>query len=311
MLPKLCKIDDAIIIIRSLGKGAIMCKTDISDAFKQIPIAPSQWHLFCVKWRGNYYVCVRLPFGSRSSPKLFDTLSRAICWIEKHNYGIDVIVHLLDDFLTIDPHSACGERTMALLTLIFNRLKIPKAPSKTIGPCTVIEYLGIILYSEQMQARLPQNKVEHIVNCIKQFFHKGSVRKRELLQLLGHFNFATCVILPGRAFLSYLIRLSTKVRELDHYIHLDANCREELYMWHHFLVSWNGISVFLDNESTTAADLELCTDTSSKVGYGGYFKTYWFAAAWSDDLQMLFSVEDDFSMAFRELYPIVVAAVMI
>lgn len=76
------------------------------------------------------------------------------------------------------------------------------------------------------------------------------------------------------------------------------------------LVSWNGISVFLDNVSTTAADLELCTDASSHVGYGGYFKTHWFAAAWSDDLQMLFSVEDDFSMAFRELYPIVVAAII-
>ena len=196
------RIDDAIQIIQSYGKGAIMCKADISDAFKQIPITPSQWHLFCVKWRGSYYVCVRLPFGSRSSPKLFDTLSLAICWIAKHNYGIGVILHLLDDFLTIDPPSACGERTMALLTLIFNRLKIPTAPNKTIGPCTVMEYLGIILDSEQMQARLPPDKVVCIVNYIEHFLDRRSVRKRELLQLLGHLNFATRVILPGRAFVS-------------------------------------------------------------------------------------------------------------
>lgn len=50
--------------------------------------------------------------------KIFDTLSQTICWIAKHNYDIDVILilHLLDDFLTIDPPSECGERTMALLT---------------------------------------------------------------------------------------------------------------------------------------------------------------------------------------------------
>ena len=62
------KIDDAIKAICLKGKGALMSKLDISDAFKIMPIRSSQWPYFCVKWNGLYYVFVRLVFGCRSSP---------------------------------------------------------------------------------------------------------------------------------------------------------------------------------------------------------------------------------------------------
>ena len=63
------KVDDAIDIIRRLGKGTLLTKVDVKDAFRILPILPSQWRYHCVKWEGKYYVFVRLVFGSRSSPK--------------------------------------------------------------------------------------------------------------------------------------------------------------------------------------------------------------------------------------------------
>ncbi|CAC5368602.1 unnamed protein product [Mytilus coruscus] len=44
----------------------------------------------------------QLSFGCRSSPKIFDTLSEAICWILQNNYGLRHVLHLLDDFLLIN-----------------------------------------------------------------------------------------------------------------------------------------------------------------------------------------------------------------
>ncbi|VDI03029.1 Hypothetical predicted protein [Mytilus galloprovincialis] len=156
------KIDDAINAIQRYGSKSLCCKVDISDAFKQLPIKKEQWHLFCVKWNGQYYHYVRLPFGCRSSPRLFDSLSTSVCWIAQNNYDIKVIFHLLDDFLTVDKPSDCGERTMALLSLIFNKLNIPLSCKKTVGPVCELEYLGIILDKINMQARLPLDKVERI-----------------------------------------------------------------------------------------------------------------------------------------------------
>ena len=50
----------------------------------------------------------RLDFGSCSTPKIFDWLSQAICWIAQHNYGINFFLHLLDDFLTIEMADSHG-----------------------------------------------------------------------------------------------------------------------------------------------------------------------------------------------------------
>ena len=302
------RIDDAIKAIQQHGKGALLCKMDIADAFKQLPIKSTQWPYFCVKWNQKYYVYVRLVFGCRSSPKIFDSLSQAISWIASHNYGIEIIFHLLDDFLTVDEPDLCkGLRTKALLTHIFGLLAIPLSLHKCIGPSSCLEYLGIILDSENMEARLPPDKVQRIIEFIDKLLCKSICTKLEILQLLGHFNFASRVVLPGRAFVSYLIHLASSVKALWDRVVLDEQCRDDLKMWLKFLHSWNGVSLFYDTMLTHSNDMELYTD-ASLIGVGGLFKNQWFYSAWPAEIP---SVDgDDLSMAFRELYPIVAAAVI-
>ncbi|XP_046379865.2 uncharacterized protein LOC124151441 [Haliotis rufescens] len=146
------KLDDAIQIIKHLGRHAYLCKADIVDAFKLIPIHHSLWHLHGIHWDNCLYYFTRLVFGSRSSPKIFDLLSQAICWIATYVYHIPHILHLLDDFLTIDANKNEGNATMSKLRHLFNDLKIPLSPRKTIGPTTCLEYLGIILDTDKMEA---------------------------------------------------------------------------------------------------------------------------------------------------------------
>ena len=75
--------------------------------------------------------------------------------------------HLLDNFLTVDKPDICtGERTRAVLTLLFNRLNVLLAAHKCVGPKTCLEYLGIILDCEEMVAKFPRNKVTHIIQFI-------------------------------------------------------------------------------------------------------------------------------------------------
>ena len=219
------QVDDAISAIQNSGRGSLLCKTDNSDAFKQIGINPKQWNLFCFKWQNLYYHYVRLPFGCRSSPCIFDNLSKSICWIAHNNYGINTIFHLLDDFLTVDSPSDCGERTMALLTLIFNKLNIPLSVKKTVGPTCELEYLGIVLETLKMEARLQREKIDRIVKMISLSLNKQSLTRKELEQLLGHLNFATRVILPGRAFVTYLYKLMCSVKESSFMLNLTLNVR--------------------------------------------------------------------------------------
>ena len=128
----------------------------------------------------------RLPFGCRSLPKIFDYLAQAVCWIATNNYNIKFILHLLDDFRTIDMPHFKGKYTFSSMLYIFNSLIIPVSEKKLEGPCTCLEYKGIILDSDKMQCRLPLDKIERIVCFIKEHLSKRSCTKRELLQLLRH-----------------------------------------------------------------------------------------------------------------------------
>lgn len=197
---------------------------------------------------------------------------------------------------------------MALLSHIFQRLGIPLATHKTAGPTHCLEYLGIILDSNLMEARLPKEKLIRISNWVLKFINHRSCTKREMLSVIGHLVFASKVVMPGRTFISRLIEASKKVRELYHRVTITADCRADLRMWTNLLSKWNGISMFLEKEPTLADNLHLFTDASGTIGFGGFYHGDWFASAWDTDL--LASVKSDLSIAFQELYPIVVAAIL-
>ena len=68
---------------------------------------------------------MRLAFGCRSSHKIFDSLAQAVCWIAANKYGVHYILHLLDDFLTIDKPNSNPDITFNTMLFIFNALGIP------------------------------------------------------------------------------------------------------------------------------------------------------------------------------------------
>ncbi|XP_071138811.1 uncharacterized protein [Mytilus edulis] len=302
------KIDDAIKIIKEYGFASRCCKLDVYNAFKLIPIHPSLWHLYGFKWENMYYFYTRLAFGCRSSPKIFDNLSIAMCWILHNNYGINTVLHLLDDFLTIDRPSENADATMKILVSLFASLEISIAKHKTLGPVTCIEYLGIILDTIRMEARLPEDKLCRIKEYPLFFLNRKTCTKRDVFSLLGHLNFAMRVIIPGRSFISYLLNIAHSVKELHHHVTLNSSCRNDLSLWHRFLDQWNGISFFIDDNIVNASDFDLYTDAASTVGFGGYFKNRWFQALWPVEMKLY--TELSLSMAYMELYPIVIAAII-
>ena len=122
------------ITVTNRGQGSWLCKTVVhEDAFIDRFLST---HHYGVKWNEEYLFHTRLVCGSRSSPTFFD-------WIAQHNYGINFMLHLLDDFLTIYSPNATAERTMARFTLVFKMLCVTIAPHKTETYCTVAIFRDI------------------------------------------------------------------------------------------------------------------------------------------------------------------------
>lgn len=120
-----------------------------------------------------------------------------------------------------------------------------------------------------MEARLPPDKVEQIKTSLASFHSRKSCTLKELQSLIGTLNFACKVIPPGRPFLQRMIELIRNVSQPHHHIKLSSGFFKDLHTWQLFIASWNGASIFLSNSWTDSDSLELCTDASGSLGFGG------------------------------------------
>ncbi|KAL9954485.1 hypothetical protein ACROYT_G042033 [Oculina patagonica] len=303
-------IDNAIQGIQSLGQGCFLAKTDIESAFRLIPIKPKDYELFGICWEGKFYYEKVLPFGLRSAPYIFNQLSDAIEWILAKKCSISFVCHILDDFLIIEPasalppHSQICQESLTSMLLSFKSLNIPIAIDKTAGPTQVIEFMGIILDSDRMEARLPPDKVSRILESLHSFQHRKSCTLKELQSLIGTLNFACKVVPPGRPFLQRMIELTRNVKQPHHHIKLNSGFFKDLTIWQKFIVNWNGASFFLAPSWVDSETLELHTDASGALGYGGIFKSKWFSGPWEPHQKL---GEPGISIAWQELFALVVA----
>lgn len=301
-------IDDAIHVIRQLGRGARLTKVDIKDAFRILPIHPQHRPFHCIKWQNDYYVYGRLAFGSRSSPKIFTNLSKAIHYIATHNYGIEHLLFLLDDFLAIDRPENSGVETRNTLLSLCKRLGVPLNDKKTEGPSTCLQYLGIELDTLAMEARLPKEKMERIKGLLQHFMSLKACTKKQLLSLLGHLGFAARVVKAGRPFVARLIEISCFRKHLHEFVTITKDCREDISVWLELMGTWNGVSIMGEDDYTTASSLSLYTDSSSSVGFGAYLQSAkeFVADNWYNHPQPV----SDAAMSYLELYPVVVSALV-
>ncbi len=60
-------VDDVVNRVQQLGKGAMMAKMDVKQAYQNIPVHPLDRHLLGMNWAGKTYVDTTLPFGLRSA----------------------------------------------------------------------------------------------------------------------------------------------------------------------------------------------------------------------------------------------------
>lgn len=303
-------IDNAIKGILHFGQGCFLAKTDIESAFRLIPLKPSDYELFGMHWDGKYYYDKVLPFGLRSAPFIFNQLSDAVEWILLNKCLISFVCHILDDFLIIEPaapsfpYSQTCQQSLTSMLLTFKNLKIPIAADKTQGPCTVLEFMGIILDTDRMEARLPPDKVERIQTSLASFQSRKSCTLKELQSLIGTLNFACKVVPPGRPFLQRMIELTRNVSKLHHHIKLTSGFFKDLNIWKQFVSGWNGASFFLSVSWVDSDSLQLFTDASGTLGFGGIFGSKWFQGHWESQQQL---DQPGISIAWQELFALVVA----
>ena len=265
-------------MVRDCGPGSFLAKLDIKNAFRICPVRKDDWWLLCFEWGGKYYVYVKLPFGGRSSPGIFNNFADLLCWVFQFVRKISTCDHYLDDYIFVGKNKAlCGfylREAISTCTL----LGVPLALEKVEGPATSITYLGIEIDSVSFSLRLPEEKLAKLKGLLPCWYVGREVTKRELLSLIGFLSFACKVIKPGRIFLRRLIDLSVTVDSLEGVIVVTPASVLDIEWWAKFVDTWNGRESILTTP-VTSISLGLFTDASN-VGFGGVMGGCWFSERW-------------------------------
>ena len=297
------KVDDAARAIERMGRGAKMAKVDIKSAYRMIPIHPEDRSLLGMLWEDAlYFDDAALPFGLRSAPKVFTAVADGLEWRLRLE-GLQQVFHYLDDFLIIaQPGSQqCGEE-LQRLQQVFSKLGVPIAEEKLRGPTVSLTFLGIELDTSAMVRRLPQGKLTELQQLVVESLPKKGCRVKELQSLAGKLQHACKVVHPGRIFLRRVFELLRGVGKRQQFVRLNASFKSDLWWWHCYLDSWNGVAM-MENCPSIDQEIHLYADASGCFGSGAWWGVEWMQLQWP-------AGTEEWSIAYRELLPIVLACMV-
>jgi len=283
-----------------LGLGTLMAKVDVRSAYRIIPVKPEDRLLLGMRWGGHIYVDACLPFGLRSAPLIFTAVADGLEWIVKRQ-GVQFIYHYLDDYIMLGAPgtSECLSNVRKLVEYC-KLLGVPLAQEKSEGPTTCLTFLGIEVDTEQMQLRLPREKLDRVRHLIKGFLGAPSALKSDLESLLGLLQHASRVVKPGRSFVRRLIEAIAPIKKKSHYVRMNVDVRSDLFWWDKFLVEWNGVGVIPSDDIPIA---KLHSDASGAWGCAAVAGKSWFQLEWKERAR-------EWHIAAKELLPIVLACLI-
>ena len=133
-------IDQITDSILCLGRGVLMAKVDIKQAYRNVPVHLDDCCLLAMRWRDQVWVDKALPFGLRSAPLIFTAIADALQWIMEKN-GVSNVFHYLDDFITLGPagSSLCQKNLQGIISTC-ECTGTPLEVDKSQGPSPVLTF---------------------------------------------------------------------------------------------------------------------------------------------------------------------------
>ena len=163
------------------------------------------------------------------------------------------------------------------------------------------EFLGIVIDTEKEELRISLERLHDILSEVNTWLSRDKATKRQLLSLIGKLSFVSKVVRTGRAFISRLLNITKRVRELHHHVKLSVEAKADLQWWSDCISSHNGVSYY--NPSWTQGGvIDVFTDASNDA-FGALCRNEWIQISYSGS----FSFMKEKSINWREFHAAVTA----
>ena len=307
--------DEAVRICLQAGRGCSMGKSDMSSAFRHVPIRVKDWAVLVMKATNPldakvyYFVDKCLPFGSSISCAIFQRFSNAVAFLVRHRTKKQLVNYLDDYFFAALIAMICDYQLTTFLK-VCEEIQSPVALEKTFWSTSRLVFLGLLLDSETQRVCIPLEKLDKALNMVNTLLGKKSKKAQvhEIQKLCGYLNFLCRCVVPGRVFLRRLYNCTSNPKlKPHHHVKLTEENRSDLLVWKHFLTFPEVVSrPFMDfnMEILCAQDIDMYSDASRnfQLGFGAYCGPEWCYGQWDK----VFMETHEPSIEYLELYALAV-----
>lgn len=262
VLHALPTVSDIIAIAIQMDYKLLLASIDIARAYRNFPLEPYDWPLNCICHDSQFYIDIRMPFGSRLSSLYMQRMANFITRAAARD-RIRIIVYL-DDILVICPRNKNPHQTFGSVMNIVRTLGLPVAWEKIISPTRIIKFLGIIVDLDRRETRMPAEKIHKFLDIIDKIMGYRVISKRVLQQILGHINHLGKCVPPARIFMNRLLQCLRQCKQRT--VPVDAMLRSDLEWFRSFLTIYNGKSLIVELTPIALLEVDSCL-----IGGGGRF----------------------------------------
>ena len=233
-------VQSAVATIASTPPGDVhLSVIDLSRAYRQFPVAPLDWPLLGMHWRGHWSFDCRIPFGCRMSSftmqSIAEFLVRALATrsVSAHMY--------LDDVIIVSATAEIANRDYNTTLQLFSELGLTVATKKLQSPSPVVTWLGIEIDVATNQLTIPSEKLTQIKLCMAVAAERTYITKKHLQRLIGLANHLSKAVRAARIFICRL--LATLRAENNDVIRVTPDVRADLAWYARYAATHNGRSI--------------------------------------------------------------------
>ncbi|GAA5931264.1 hypothetical protein JCM1841_000878 [Sporobolomyces salmonicolor] len=223
--------------VRRLPRDTTVLVTDLTDAFKQLPIHPSQRPHHGVHWRGKLFFRKTPSFGGRTTPGTFCNVVDCVLDIVEFLFPALFTSNIVDDLLFARfNHTAVSSD---MLFSVLRELGVEWSAEKTQTWSRRFKFGGVWIDMDEMTVELDGEKKRKYALKLEQFVEgraRDGKRLDDVLSIMGTLLYV-CEIIPARrpclnAFLSWRRKFPTSTMSSRH---LTRVVLDELDDWLCFL----------------------------------------------------------------------------
>ena len=263
-----------------MEQGWFFSVLDIKSAYRSVNIFPENRPYQCFVWNVNgsdeWPVDNCLCFGLKCAPFIYTQLTEFVVRCLDRR-GVHKVFGYLDDFLVIGDAEIECKQSMSMLINLLLQLGFFISWKKVVPPTQKVVYLGVELDSLDRKLRLPERKLDKLIELVTDFENKTICRYRDLQVLCGHLAHASIVVKGGRTFFRRIINLTKFLADKGDVCHIPDWFRADISWWVHLCEIFNGEARLISDVSS--AEFVLETD-SSMTGFGAPWESLWFLGVW-------------------------------